>query len=134
MSRQFTKHSDFSVWKNLSATAFGAEVTAVDNTPKIDLLRSAGADHVIDYTQEDFTQGTERYDLVLDIPGNHPFSKIKRALTSSGLYVLIAHDGYGRTRGKRFGSLPRVFRLMARIPFDRQYPGQSSLRLARRKR
>ncbi|MBI4294756.1 MAG: NAD(P)-dependent alcohol dehydrogenase [Chloroflexi bacterium] len=101
------------------AKAFGTEVTAVDNTSKMDLLRSAGADHTIDYMQEDFTQGTERYDLILDIPGNRSFSEIKSALTPNGLYVLISHDGYGRTRGKWFGSLPRVFGLMVRTPFDR---------------
>lgn len=104
------------------AKAFGAEVSAVDTTSKMGLLRSAGADHVIDYTQEDFTQGTERYDLVLDIPGNHPLSAIKHALMPNGLYVIIAHDGYGRTSGKWFGSLPKVFRLMARTPFDRHMP------------
>lgn len=107
------------------AKAFGAQVTAVDTTAKMELLRSAGADHLIDYTQVDFTQGTERYDLILDIPGNHPFSKIRRALTPNGLYVIIAHDGYGRTSGAWLGSLPKVFRLLARIPFDRHIPRSS---------
>lgn len=104
------------------AKALGAEVAAVDTTAKLGLLRSAGADHAIDYTREDFTRGAERYDLVLDIPGNHPLAAIERALMPSGRYVLIAHDGYGRTRGKWFGSLPKVFRLMASIPFDRHLP------------
>lgn len=104
------------------AKAFGTEVSAVDTNSKMGLLRSAGADHVIDYTEEDFTRGSQRYDLVLDIPGNHPLSAIKHVLMPNGLYVLIAHDGYGRTSGKWFGSLPKVFRLMARTPFDRHMP------------
>jgi NADPH:quinone reductase-like Zn-dependent oxidoreductase len=104
------------------AKALGAEVAAVDGTSKLGLLRSAGADRVIDYTREDFTHGTERYDLVLDIPGNHPLSAIKRVLLPTGRYVLIAHDGYGRTSGKWLGSLPKLFRLMARTPFDRHLP------------
>ena len=86
------------------------------------MLGSAGADRVIDYTQQDFTQSGERYDLVLDIPGNHPFSEIKRALTPNGVYVLIAHDGYGRSGGKWFGSILKVFRLMAGTPFSRHMP------------
>jgi NADPH:quinone reductase-like Zn-dependent oxidoreductase len=61
------------------AKAYGAEVTGVDSTGKLDLLRSLGADQVIDYTQEDFTQGGERYDLIVDIPGNHSFSECRRA-------------------------------------------------------
>jgi NADPH:quinone reductase-like Zn-dependent oxidoreductase len=104
------------------AKAFGAEVAAVDSPAKLGLLGSAGADRVIDYTREDFTRGTARYDLVLDIPGNHPLSAIKRVLRPTGLYVLIAHDGYGRTSGRWFGSLPKVFRLLARTPFDRHMP------------
>ena len=104
------------------AKAHDAEVTAVDNKAHLDVLRSAGADRVIDYTQQDFTQSGERYDLILDIPGNHPFSRIKSALTPDGIYVLIAHDGYGRSGGKWFGSIPKVFGLMARTPFSRHLP------------
>ncbi len=58
------------------AKADDSEVTGVDNKARQDVLRSAGANHVIDYTQQDFTQSGERYDLILDIPGNHPFSRI----------------------------------------------------------
>jgi NADPH:quinone reductase-like Zn-dependent oxidoreductase len=114
------------------AKAWGAEVSAVDTTAKLGLLRSAGADHVIDYTRDDFTQGSERYDLVLDIPGNHPLSAIKHALMPNGLYVIIAHDGYGRTSGTWLGSLPKVLRLMARIPFDR-HMSRSGFSLASKK-
>jgi NADPH:quinone reductase-like Zn-dependent oxidoreductase len=104
------------------AKAAGAEVTAVDGPAKAGLLRAAGADRVIDHTQEDFTRGPGRYDLVLDIPGNHPLRAIERVLTPGGRYVLITHDGYGRTSGAWLGSLPRVLGLMARAPFDRHLP------------
>ena len=104
------------------AKAYDAEVTGVDDTARQDVLRSAGADRVIDYTQQDFTRSGERYDLILDIPGNHPFSRIKSTLTPDGIYVLIAHDGYGRSGGKWFGSIPKVFGLMARTPFSRHMP------------
>lgn len=104
------------------AKAHGAEVTGVDSTGKLALIRSLGADHTIDYTREDFTQGRQRYDLIFDIPGNHPFSKARRVLTPGGTYVLIGHDGYGRTRGRWLGSIPRVLGLVARSPFVRQLP------------
>jgi NADPH:quinone reductase-like Zn-dependent oxidoreductase len=63
------------------AKAYGADVTAVDSAGKLDILRSIGADRVLDYAQEDFTRGGERYDLILDIAGNHPWSELRRAIT-----------------------------------------------------
>lgn len=66
------------------AKAFGAEVTGVTSTRNTDLVRSIGADHVIDYTQEDFTQGGPRYDFILDNVGNHSLSQTRRALTPTG--------------------------------------------------
>ena len=66
------------------AKAFGAEVTGVTSTRNVDLVRSIGADHVIDYTQEDFTQGGPRYDFILDNVGNHSLSQTRRALTPTG--------------------------------------------------
>jgi NADPH:quinone reductase-like Zn-dependent oxidoreductase len=71
------------------AKAYGANVTGVDSTRNVDMVRSLGADHVIDYTQEDFTQSGQRYDLIVDIPGNHSFSDCRRALTPKGTYVLM---------------------------------------------
>ena len=68
------------------AKSFGAEVTGVCSTTNVDLVRSIGADHVIDYTREDFTQG-ERYDLILDNVSNHSLSQLRRALTPKGLLV-----------------------------------------------
>ena len=66
------------------AKALGAEVTGVCSTPNVDLVRSIGADHVIDYTQEDFTQAGPRYDLILDNVANHPLSRIRYAAVASG--------------------------------------------------
>lgn len=74
------------------AKAFGAEVTGVCSTRNVDMVRSIGADHVIDYTQEDFTQSGQRYDLILDNVGNHSFSDCRRALTPQG--TLIPNTGH----------------------------------------
>src|SRR5215212_12238166 len=73
------------------AKAYGANVTGVDDTEKLEMVRSLGADRIIDYTQEDFTQSDERYDLIFDIPGNHPFSACRRVLNPDGKYILIGH-------------------------------------------
>lgn len=70
------------------AKSFGAEVTAVCSTGKLDMVRSLGADHVIDYTQEDFTQNGKQYDLILAANGYHPLSAYKRALSPQGIYVM----------------------------------------------
>src|SRR5450432_296186 len=70
------------------AKSFGAEVTAVCSTGKMDMVRSLGADHVIDYTIEDFTQNGQRYDLILAANGYHPLSAYKRALAPNGIYVM----------------------------------------------
>jgi NADPH:quinone reductase-like Zn-dependent oxidoreductase len=104
------------------AKAVGAEVTGVDSANKLELVRSLGADHVIDYTREDFTKGSLRYDLIFDIPGNHPFSACRRALTARGTYVLIAHDHYGQVGRRVLGSVPRVLKLAAMSPFVKQLP------------
>ena len=78
------------------AKAFGAEVTGVCSTGKMDMVRSIGADHVIDYTQQDFTQGEQRYDLILDNVGSHPFSAYRRVLTPQGtIQPNTGHAGMG---------------------------------------
>jgi NADPH:quinone reductase-like Zn-dependent oxidoreductase len=105
------------------AKAFGAQVTAVDSTEKLDLLRSLGADQVLDFTQEDFTQQGERYDIVLDVVSNRPFAEIRRALTPHGTFVLIGHDQYGRSGHRVLGSMGRMIPLMATSPFRRPIPG-----------
>jgi NADPH:quinone reductase-like Zn-dependent oxidoreductase len=99
------------------AKEYGADVTAVDAPEKLDMLRSLGADRVVDHTQEDFTGSGERYDVVLDIAGTHPWSDVRRALTPEGTYVLIGHDQYGGSGHRWFGSLGRFFRLMVISPF-----------------
>ncbi len=71
------------------AKSFGAEVTGVDSTRKLDMLRSIGADQVIDYTQEDFTQNGQRYDLILDVVAYRSIFDYKRALSPKGIYVMV---------------------------------------------
>jgi NADPH:quinone reductase-like Zn-dependent oxidoreductase len=73
------------------AKSFGAEVTGVCSSGNVDMVRSIGADHVIDYTLEDFTQGTQRYDFILDNVGNHSLSDTRRALTAGG--TLFSNGG-----------------------------------------
>jgi len=107
------------------AKAYGAEVPGVDDTTKLDMVRSLGADRVIDYTQEDFTRSGERYDLIFDIPGNHPFPACRRVLAPHGKYVLIGHDRFGSGAGRWFGSLPRVLKLVALSPFVSQLSTQN---------
>ncbi|MFQ5942343.1 MAG: zinc-binding dehydrogenase, partial [Anaerolineales bacterium] len=77
------------------AKYFGAEVTAVDSTAKLDMLRSIGADRVVDCTQEDFTKSGETYDLILDIVGESSFSGSIKSLKRNGIY-LIADPGFLR--------------------------------------
>jgi NADPH:quinone reductase-like Zn-dependent oxidoreductase len=107
------------------AHTFGAHVTAVDSSEKLNLLRAIGADRVIDYTRVDYTQENigVRYDLILDIAGNHPFSECRRVLNPSGTYVLVGHDHYGATGHKWLGSLGTFFPLMVRSLFVKQLPG-----------
>jgi len=84
----------------------GADVTGVCSTRNVALVRSLGANHVVDYTREDFTQGTQRYDVILDNVGNRPLRAIKRVLTPDGRYVLIG--GGGPDDHRWIGPLGRV--------------------------
>lgn len=111
----------------------GAHVTGVDRGDKLDLVRELGAHEVIDYTTEDFTTSGQTWDVVVDIPGNHPWARIAPVVASDGAYVLIGHDGYG-TAGRTLGSIPRVMGLLvrgrrdSRIPgFDTTTPGKSDV-------
>lgn len=101
--------------------AQGATVTGVDHPSKLDLLRSFGADEVIDYTTTDFTKGTARYDLIFDIPGNHSLSACRRVLTPTGKYVLIGHDNYGAA-GRWLGGIGGVLKTVVLSPFVSQLP------------
>jgi NADPH:quinone reductase-like Zn-dependent oxidoreductase len=94
------------------AKAQGAHVTAVDSTNKLSMLRSLGADEVIDYTREDFTRRGNRYDLIFDVPGNRPFSVFRRALKPEGRYVPIGHEHFGAVGNRVFGLFPHFFKLM----------------------
>jgi NADPH:quinone reductase-like Zn-dependent oxidoreductase len=94
------------------AKAFGADVTAVCSTRNVDLVRSLGADRVVDYTQEDFTQRGERHDVMLDIAGSRSFSEFRRALTPEATIVIVgakmSNKGLGPLKhiiGTRFASL-----------------------------
>ena len=69
------------------AKSVDADVTGVCSTRNVDMVRSSGADRVIDYTQEDFTKGTQRYDLIFDLVANHSLSAFRRALNTKGIYV-----------------------------------------------
>ncbi len=99
------------------AKAFGAaEVTGVCSTAKVDLVRALGADHVIDYTREDFSETGRRYDLILDIGGNAKLSRLRRALTPRGTLVIVG----GEQGGRWTGGFGRQLRAVALSPFVRQ--------------
>jgi NADPH:quinone reductase-like Zn-dependent oxidoreductase len=89
------------------AKALGAEVTGVCSTSKLDLVRSIGADDVIDYTREDFTDGSRRWDVIVDTAGRRPLSRLRRALTSKGTLVIVGGDGGGRWTGGFFRGMLR---------------------------
>ena len=97
------------------AKAFGAEVTGVSSTAKVDLVKSLGADHVIDYTREDFADGTRRYDLILDIGGSTPVRQLRRALRPRGTLVFVGGENSGNLTG-----LGRQLRGALVSPFLRQ--------------
>ena len=100
------------------AKAKGAEVTGVSSTSKTELVRSIGADHMIDYTREDFADGRDRYDVILDIAGNRPLSELRRALTSRGTLVIVGAEDAGNWLGIR-----RQLRAAALSPFVGQKLG-----------
>jgi NADPH:quinone reductase-like Zn-dependent oxidoreductase len=101
------------------ATALGAQVTGVCSTTKMDLVRSLGADRVIDYTREDFADGERRYDVILDIGGNASLSRLRRALTPKGTLVITG----GETDGRWIGGTDRQLRALVLSPFVGQKLG-----------
>jgi len=87
------------------AKSFGAQVTGVCSTRNLDLVRSIGADYVIDYTKEDFTKSDKRYDLIFDLVGNHSFSERRRVLNPNGVCVMAGVGGSGASGGQIVGVL-----------------------------
>jgi NADPH:quinone reductase-like Zn-dependent oxidoreductase len=81
------------------AKAFGATVTGVSSTAKVDLVRSLGADHVIDYTKDDYLDGATQYDLILDIGGNNSLARLRRALATRGTLVIVGGEEGGNITG-----------------------------------
>jgi NADPH:quinone reductase-like Zn-dependent oxidoreductase len=94
------------------AKSFGAEVTAVCSTRNLEQARSLGADHVIDYTKEDFTQNGQQYDVILAVNGYHPLSAYKRLLTPQGIYVMAG------------GSMAQIFQAMLLGPLNSKTGGK----------
>jgi NADPH:quinone reductase-like Zn-dependent oxidoreductase len=97
------------------AKSFGTEVTGVCSTRNLELVRSIGADHVIDYTREDFAAGAQRYDLILDTVGNRSLSDFRRALVPKGTLVVTGGGG-----GRWLGPLTQVLKTIALSPFVSQ--------------
>ena len=101
------------------AKAFGAEVTGVCGPAKVDFVRGIGADHVVDYSREDFAGGADRYDVILDIGGSSRLSRLRRALTPRGRLVIVG----GMTDGRWFGGIDRQLRAKLLSPFVGQKLG-----------
>ena len=95
------------------AKAFGAEVTGVCSSAKVDLVRDLGADHVLDYTREDVAGNGRRYDVILDIGGNRPLSLLRRALVPRGQLLIVG----GETDGRWLGGSGRQVRALLLSPF-----------------
>ena len=99
--------------------AFGAEVTGVCSTAKTEFVRALGADHVIDYSLDDFADGTHRYDVILDMGGNRPLSQLRRTLASRGTLVIVG----GETGGRWLGGFDRSLRAVLLSPLVSQRLG-----------
>jgi NADPH:quinone reductase-like Zn-dependent oxidoreductase len=116
------------------AKAFGAHVTAVCSTPQVDQVRSIGADDVIDYTRNDPTDGSRRFDLILDTAGHRSLSQLRRALTRSGTLVIVGSE----VRGRLLGGFDRNLRAVAlsrlvgqRLRMLSSHPRQQDLQVLR---
>ena len=83
------------------------------STAKLDLVRSLGADHVLDYTRDDFADGVHQYDVIIDIAGNSPLSRLRRALTPTGTAVIVG----GESKGNMTGGFERQLRALILTPF-----------------
>src|SRR5262249_54191305 len=99
------------------AKAYGAEVTGVCSAGNVELVRSLGADRVVDYTSEDFTADGERYDLGLDLVGNRSLAQLRRAATPQGPLILSAGGDSDGSGGKLLGPAKLMLRAVAASPF-----------------
>jgi NADPH:quinone reductase-like Zn-dependent oxidoreductase len=111
------------------AKSMGAEVTAVCSTRNVELVRSLGADHVVDYTRDDYTSVDARYDVILDNVGNRSLAENRRVLESDGRYVLIG--GGGPEAGKWIGPLVKPLQALVTSPFVSQDMGMFLATLTR---
>jgi NADPH:quinone reductase-like Zn-dependent oxidoreductase len=116
------------------AKAFGARVTGVASTGQLDLVRSIGADEVIDYTRQDVTDGTRHWDLILDCAGRRTLSRLRQALTPGGTLVIVGGEGGGRwlggfDRNLRAVALSRLVGQRLRMLSSK--PGQADLQVLR---
>ncbi|MEJ7841922.1 MAG: NAD(P)-dependent alcohol dehydrogenase, partial [Rubrobacter sp.] len=101
------------------ARAYGAHVTGVCSTTKVEMVRSIGADHVIDYTREDFADSSRRWDVILDIGGSSALRRVRRVLTPQGTLVIVGGEGGGRW----LGVVNRLLRAHLLFPLVRQKLG-----------
>src|SRR5438477_623819 len=109
------------------AKSFGADVTGVCSTRNLEMVRSLGADHVIDYTKEDFAKGDQRYDVMLDNVGNHSLSECRRILNPEGKYVMIG--GGGPNDNRWIGPFGRLIQTLVVSPFVSQKMGMMMAQL-----
>ncbi|MFI7024221.1 NAD(P)-dependent alcohol dehydrogenase [Micromonospora sp. NPDC049900] len=110
------------------AKSYGAEVTGVGSSTKADLIRSLGADHVIDYTREDVSQSRQRFDVVIDLVGDRPVNRLRQLLTPTGTLVLIGVEN----GGPLLGGFERNLITMLTAPFMRQRPVRPLSSIGRR--
>ena len=101
------------------AKSFGANVNGVCSTKNVDMVRTLGADHIIDYTQEDFTRSGQKYDLIFQLAGTRSPSECRRALTSKGTLVLSS----GESSGRWIGPVDRILKAVVLSPFVSQKLG-----------
>jgi len=111
------------------AKSFGADVTGVCSTRNLDMVRSLGADHVSDYTKEDFAKGDQRYDGILDNVPNHSLSECRRVLNPQAKYVLIG--GGGPNDSRWIGPFGRIIQTMVMAPFVSQKMGMMMAQLTK---
>src|SRR5438477_4849649 len=111
------------------AKSFGADVTGVCSTRNLDMVRSLGADHVIDYTKEDFAKGDQRYDVILDNVPNHSLSECRRVLNPQGKYVMIG--GGGPNDNRWIGPFGRLIQALVISPFVSQKMGMMMAQLTK---